>query len=276
MSQDQQPQRKTLWDWMELLIIPLFIAGATLFFGFFELQREDRRAQAQQQIEDDRARQTVLQLYIQDMTELLLHEGLAKSQSDNPIRQIARASTLTATRQLDADRKGILLQFLYDSDLIGKADLIGEIVDPIISVSGADLVNANLSGANLSGAFLTEADLSGAYLSGADLSGAYLVEADLRGANLSYAFLTEADLSNADLRGADLSHAYLGHSYTAGVGSPSRYRGGTNLSGANLSGAIGWTNEELAQAESLVEATMPDGTVMTEEAWEEFKKSYGQ
>jgi hypothetical protein len=77
---------KTLWDLMGLLIVPLFIAGATLFFSLFELQREDRRVQAQQQIEDDRVRQTVLQSYIRDMTGLLLDKGLATSEPDHPVR----------------------------------------------------------------------------------------------------------------------------------------------------------------------------------------------
>jgi hypothetical protein len=49
-----------------------------------------------------------------------------------------------------------------------------------------------------------------------------------------------------------------------------------SLFGADLSGAEKWTNEQLAQAESLVGAMMPDGTQMTEEAWEEFKKCYRQ
>jgi hypothetical protein len=49
-----------------------------------------------------------------------------------------------------------------------------------------------------------------------------------------------------------------------------------NLNGANLLDAKEWTNEQSAQAKSLIGATLPDGTVMTEEAWEEFKKSYGQ
>jgi hypothetical protein len=63
--------------------------------------------------------------------------------------------------------------------------------------------------------------------------------------------LRTADLSGANLKGADLSDAYL-------------------------LGAQGWTNEQLAQAESLVRATMPDGTVMSDEDWEEFKKTYRQ
>ena len=62
------------------------------------------------------------------------------------------------------------------------------------------------------------------------------------------------NLSGADLKGAELGIA--------------------DLREANLTDAKGWTNEQLAQAESLVGARMPDGQIMTEQAWEEFKKSY--
>src|SRR5918996_977305 len=191
---------KKLWNWLELLIVPVFIAGATIVFSLY-----------QQRIEDDRVRQSVLESYLQDMTALLLDKELAKSKQDQPVRAIARSSTLAAVRQLDADRKGILLQFLFESNLIE--------IDPIIHLSGA-----NLSGADLTGANLTGAHLSGAYLTRAILTGAVL-----RGANPS-----GADLSGADLSGADLSYAWE------------------------------WTNEQLARAGSLVGATMPDGTVMTE------------
>jgi hypothetical protein len=94
----------------------------------------------------------------------------------------------------------------------------------------------SLSGADLSGAFLW-----GVYLSGADLRGAILVAADL----------TRADLTRADLTGADLR-------------------------GADLRGATGTTNEQLAQAASLIGATLPDGTkIETEEQWQAFKAKYG-
>jgi uncharacterized protein YjbI with pentapeptide repeats len=67
------------------------------------------------------------------------------------------------------------------------------------------------------------------------------------------------DLSAADLSGANLSGANLGYAC---------------LREANLSRAKNWTNKRLARAKSLVGATLPDGTVMTEEAWEEFKRRY--
>ena len=63
-------------------------------------------------------------------------------------------------------------------------------------------------------------------------------------------------MTHANLRWADLRHA--------------------NLDGADLSGAKEWTNEQLAQAESLFGATMPNETKMPDEAWEEFKKRYRQ
>jgi uncharacterized protein YjbI with pentapeptide repeats len=88
------------------------------------------------------------------------------------------------------------------------------------------------------------------------LRGAFLIDADLREANLRGAFMACASLFGADLSCAKLTDA--------------------NLSGADLSGAEKWTNGQLAQAESLVGAIMPDGTQMTEEAWEEFKKRYRQ
>ena len=66
---------KTVWDLMGLLTVPLVIALA----GWWLSEVSTRN---QQQIEDDRVRQTVLQSYIQDMTELLLDKGLATSEPD--------------------------------------------------------------------------------------------------------------------------------------------------------------------------------------------------
>jgi hypothetical protein len=71
---------------------------------------------------------------------------------------------------LDPDRKRILLQFLYESNLIKAGK-------PVISLVAANLIGANLSGT---------------YVSWANLSEANLLEADLRGANLSRAYLIRA------------------------------------------------------------------------------------
>jgi uncharacterized protein YjbI with pentapeptide repeats len=86
----------------------------------------------------------------------------------------------------------------------------------------------------------------------------------LRCANLDLASLDSADLTAAFLSGTQLEGATLTNTDLTNA----------FLKDANLSNVRNWTNQQLAQAESLVGATMPDGTVMTEAAWEEFKKQY--
>jgi hypothetical protein len=52
------------------------------------------------------------------MSALLLDENLRASPDGAEVRNIARTRTLSTLRRLDGDREGILLQFLYESQLI--------------------------------------------------------------------------------------------------------------------------------------------------------------
>jgi hypothetical protein len=172
---------KTLWDWLQLLIIPAVLAGGAMWFS-----RAER--EAEREIADDRLRETALQTYLDRMTGILLEKELRTSKEEDEVRAVARARTLTALRQLDGARKGTLLRFLYEADLINKDG----------AIIGLHL--ADLSGARLSGADLHMADLSGTNLGGADLRGTHLLGADLSEADLNW-----ANLSGAKLRGAALS-----------------------------------------------------------------------
>ena len=215
---------KTLWDWMRLLMLPIVLAGAA--FWISSTQRG-----IELEIEKDRQQEAVLREYMDGVTELLLDNGLRTSEEGAPVRAVARARTLTVVRELDGKRKGLLLRFLSQLDLIrGEA---------LVSLGEADLRGADLRDADLRLADLSFADLRDADLSGADLIFADLFGADLSGASLSGASMIGADLFNADLSGADLS--------------------GANLSDANLSRAE-VTEEQLASATSLKGAIMPDGT----------------
>jgi hypothetical protein len=224
-------ETKSAWDWLELLIIP-----AVLAIGGYLFSRADRKSE--REIAQDRVQEEALQRYLDRMQELILDKGLRRSKEDEEIREmrsVSRARTLTVLRSLDGNRKGELVRFLHEADLIGKAvrEKWGEwrATEAIIDLSGANLRNANLREAILRGA-----DLSDTNLSGADLFGANLLCADLSGANLKYAY----------------------------------------MDCVNLTGAKGCTNEQLAQAEALVGATMPDGTKMTRETYEKFAKLWGQ
>lgn len=264
-------QTRTLWDWLELLIIPAVLAFAALFFNRAERKNElkmaEERTRSDRAIAADYMQEDLLQAYIDHMTELLLDKGLRTSAPDDEIRYIVRTRSLTALRILDPVRKGLLVQFLSETSLIDKKDFIVDLSQadlrwanlseaclPRVCLSHLNLSEANLSGAdlngtdlrksdlikaNLNGGDLTRADLRAADLSETDLSGANLTKTNLNGANLREANLSGADLSSADLTGANLRDA--------------------DLSGANLLAAK-VTHQQLAQARPLQGATLPDGT----------------
>jgi hypothetical protein len=228
---------KTLWDWLDLLIVPLVLGVGAFLLNRSEQRRQvqiaeqraesdrkavERRAEAESMRALDRIREDRLQAYLDRMQELL-EKGLKFPPPESDLlRDVAMTRTLTVLRGLDGERKGALLLFLRDSELISKTG-------PIIPLHWADLNEANLSktdlretnlvGANLHSAVLTEADLTGADLSRAELcranlTGANLTGADLTGANLSvsspfFAKLTGADLTGANLTGANLTGANL-------------------------------------------------------------------
>ena len=220
---------KTLWDWLNLLgvlAVPIVVGFGAVWFT----TRQGKVVDAENK---DNQREAALQAYINEMSELLLHEKLRNSAEEDEVRKIARVRTLTVLRGLDPIRKGSVLQFMYKSGLIEKDK-------PIIHLSGSDLSNAYLNRANL-----TKADLTKANLGGADLTIANLGGADLKDANLSGAQLSSVNLKDANLFGAHLIKAYLG---------------GANLRGANLTGAR-ITEEQLKKANSLQGATMPDGSI---------------
>ena len=235
---------KTLWDWLQLLIIPFVLAFTALLFNLANTRTEQRiaaqrheqdRQIAEQRYENDqlialdKLREDLLQKYLDCMSDLLLKEGLRTSAVDAEVRNFARVRTITLLFQLDARRIGLVFGFLREARLMSNKG------DSIVSLSQADLRKINFSQVNLS-----RVNLNGANLNGANLFGTNLLEANLSQANLSRANLIRANLSQADLSGANLSEA--------------------NLSGASLYEA-NLTDEQLKKAASLKGAIMPDGSV---------------
>jgi uncharacterized protein YjbI with pentapeptide repeats len=238
---------KTLWDWLQLLIIPAVLAVGGYLFNYTMSKNErnaaDRRNQTEREIAQDNQRETALQEYIDKMSELLLHEKLRSSTEEDEVRNIARVRTLTILRGLDPTRKASVLQFLHEAGLINKNKCI-------INLSEAPLAEANLRGANLRGA-----DLHEVILRGADLSYTNLLYTNLRGADLTSTKLFEANLRGANLREANLSRADLSHARLSGA-----KLFGANLHQANLRG-VTVTPDQLAQAKSTKGAIMPDDSI---------------
>jgi len=308
--------QRTLWDWLQLLGVPLAVAVAAWYLNMVQQRREERLA-------NRRELDSVLDTYLTQIATLLLHEKLGNtSDAGKAAQHVARAQTLTVLRRLDGGRKATVVEFLSDSGLLPVVDLHGADLTGATRREGSDLTNARLSKANLSHASLVAADLALADLTWAILREAMMPRTSLAEAKLTWADLTEADLAKADLTSADLSHADLERTYLRGSrmqgaklhlvrAEGARLRGadlsyadlnqadltgvelsaanltGANLAGAllcradlrnacladanlqgaclgeaNLRGAIGTTKEQLERAESLLDTTLPDGTVV--------------
>lgn len=223
---------KTLWDWLQLLVVPLVLAVAVFALSHAQATRSDERDATRERGEArsaaDHAREETLRNYLEQMTDLVLQHKLRESPPPNrratDVQALARTLTLTALRRLDGERKALVLQFLWEAGLITQSHRWTESRSGDISVRQVQYPRVSLDGSDLRGVTMrerhlapddapTEATLvtdpatgiSRQSRTGADLSGADLRKADFRSANLGNAWF-----ENVDLRNADLSEAVLG------------------------------------------------------------------
>lgn len=268
---------KTLWDWLELVIVPLAIAGGLYVLNKNERDREVRRKKEREAEAADQIKENEWQNYLDRMTNLL-EKGLRETDLNSPLRDIARVRTLTTLRRLDGSRKGMLLRFLFDAGLIisiphssiphpivdlrqgkadfTKADLHGAVLTAMVYQKedkpkgnysrGISQEAAKLMGLDLSQALEIEVDLSnvpsrtsmlGVVLINANLSNAVLSEALLFGVNLSNSTLVNTDLRKTLLTGANLSGARLSQAKLNGAILYGADLSEADLRGADLSGA---------------------------------------
>jgi uncharacterized protein YjbI with pentapeptide repeats len=187
---------KTLWNWLELLIIPALIG-----VGLFLLNRSEK--QTELDIATDRQREEALQAYLDRMSDLLLAETPLSAENEKA-KKVARARTLAVLRGLDGARRGLVVRFLHETGLI-KAERI------VVDLKGADLQGAELGEVDLVGDELSNTNLKEADLHGASLVNAKFVTSNLEGANLRSVNLTNADLEDANLNRADMRRSRLAH-----------------------------------------------------------------
>ena len=256
---NSEPQKSFLDKSVQVaqLLGTLAVLG-TLIFGVIQFNANQEQSNEQQQRNAtqllDEQHQTTLSNYLDDMSVLVLQYNLTNSHAGAPVRAIAVARTDTAVRNLDGARKGTLIRYLWEANLITEPNPVVALFQ--VNLSGAIFAGANLSQADLSANDLIDANFANANPNGADLNGADLSGANLSGANLSCfkgsgnggisggilnpgsivtvvcthsadpslgANLGGADLSGADVRDADLIGADLS---------------GANLSGADIEGAM--------------------------------------
>ena len=249
---------RTLWDWMQLLVVPalLFVAGL-----LFNKKLKEREAIAAL----DTQREAALQKYFDVVGDLFTKGAQNAPHSASPNQEpsssepavkppierelkheisqvgsqvtlapsavsLIRARTLTVLAMLDGRRKGALMRFLLEAELVQMCPR-DRPPGAVLSLENADLRDAELRGLSLRDVPLSHVDLRGAdlrlvNLKDADIRITTLIDdkwqlvwkiannrfnrklwdevVDLKDADLAEACLNGAELNRIDLRGADL------------------------------------------------------------------------
>jgi uncharacterized protein YjbI with pentapeptide repeats len=239
------------WDIVTGLSLPLIVFGGGILFNYLN-------GQQQQKIAEEKQKDELLKTYINDMKASLLDKDhpLRKSKKNDESRSIARTITLTTLTQLNSEqdqqkakegkynqRKGLIMQFLYESGL-SKSDTK---VTPIVLLNKADftfanlensfLIAANLFGANLFGANLNFAHLRSANLESANFRSASLFGTNLFGTNIKFANIKFVNLKFANLESANLNSAELNSADLEGANLKFANLESANLFDANLRSA---------------------------------------
>src|SRR3712207_396996 len=100
--------KRTPWDWVDLLIVPIVLALGGYLFTRSENQRTQQIAERQREVDREIAQQRsqddILQAYLDQMGQLLLDKDrpLRQSKQGDEVRTLARARTLTTLARLAA------------------------------------------------------------------------------------------------------------------------------------------------------------------------------
>ena len=200
-------QKKSFWDWLQLLIVPLMLALGAFYLNSAADFRD-------YQIAQERKQQEILTDYFSKMQDLIVETKKSKqtpgSKESNPeerllleFRPTAQALTLSVLEQLDGKRKGKVITYLAESQLI-TVDNNKPYPQPEIKLDGTNLDDIEL-GNNGQRNSLNEKEMTimdkikikNANMKRANLSGLQLLDSDLSGSNLENATLKNVEFTGS-------------------------------------------------------------------------------
>ncbi len=252
---------KTLWDWLELLIIPFVLAFLVYWFNRqerrYEIRIAEQRTQLERELTRDRSEESALQKYLTEMSEFLINGKLWDSSPNDEVRFIAQLKTVTLLRLLSKDRRNIVFQFIQDAGL-GKFLMVR-----------AKVRFLDLSGSRILGISFNNADLTGTIFKDSTLVAVDLSKANLAGSNFQNTYLTGVDFTEANLSKRSFVDIRLGKKNVSG---PIKSKEDELLDGADFNGArfiaVDFTKANLVGVKLLKtkragvifeECIMPDG-----------------
>lgn len=204
--------KKTLWDWMDLIIIPITIIIISYLFKEYEKNKDSK-------IEEEKFQNQSMESFIDIISDLIIKNDLLKSNVKNDIFTLIETRIKFVLEILDGSRKGQLLQFLLNIGLIkpnSKLALNAVNFDNAM-LDGIILNNIEIKGVYFRYSSINNSDLSNSNFNGCDFSNANLSNSKVENCDFSYAFFNNACLKNMNLtkvnfEGADLTNANLNNS----------------------------------------------------------------
>jgi hypothetical protein len=203
-------QKKSFWDWLQLLIVPLMLALGAFYLNSAADFRD-------YQIAQERKQQEILTDYFSKMQGLIVETKKIKETSGytklHPkdeaarllpeFRSTAQALTLSVLEQLDGERKGKVITYLAESQLITANN------DNQSSRSEIKLDGANLQKLELKDQVFSYINIAGADMTSTELSDILISDSDLSRVNLTEAVLQDVTFKNSNLSGVNLDGASL-------------------------------------------------------------------
>src|SRR5438105_13258936 len=116
-SQQQQKKgrtgfaEKTLWDWLQVILIPVVLGIYTLVTTTNMATQQTAVAeqqtlimQQQNHLAEEQLKSEILWKYTNTIQDLIIHESLLQSKPDDNVRIIAKTQTVLALKQLNKER----------------------------------------------------------------------------------------------------------------------------------------------------------------------------
>ena len=191
----KEDRGKTLWDVLELVIIP--VGGALIAYFFNKSLKEneqrliDERVKIEREILIDQQREIALQSYMMTMHNLIEKNDPCHSLPGDEIRNFVTTITQSTLNKLDGKRKGLVIKFLYGANFLYRKD-------PIVSLEYSDLSDIDLS----------NTDLESINFKLATLKNANFYQTKLKNASFEKVFLDSTKFYSTNLNNADFSYAY--------------------------------------------------------------------
>lgn len=246
---------KKIWDWLELLIIPLAIALIGIYFTRTERETEREFNHSKLHTEINIAKDKSDELKFMDfqdkISNLVIDHKINDLDSLIPVvSTIARARIFTLSHTIDARFKGNLILFIYELGLILKDN-------PVVNLDDVHLANThlfwkNLDEIDLSRALMVESDITSTSFDNAKFKVTIAADSDFRFCSFVDADLSHALLTNCNFVEANFTNAVFNNSLLYDSKFDDAILDKADLSKAHISEA------QLANAKSMIDTKLPE------------------